>query len=62
MVYLQETYLRSYEQTQEWRIISNTTERIVSPRNDAGMLLKFSQRQALCFKVPILFLKYFTTS
>ena len=47
-----ETYLASFEKSQEWEITKNATERFESSR-DAGMMLKFSRRVALRFTLGV---------
>ena len=45
-----ETYLASFQKSQEWEIVENVTERFEKSR-DVGVLLKFSRRVALRFTI-----------
>ena len=45
-----DTYLSSYKFSQEWDIVSNTSERHNRPR-DVGMILMYSRRAALRFSL-----------
>ena len=47
-----DTYLSSYRFSQEWDIVSNTSERLDKPR-DVGQILMYSRRLALRFTLTV---------